>query len=166
MKKIALISDTHNYLDPAIYKYLEQVDEIWHAGDVGTIDIIEQLKKIKPVRAVYGNIDGQDVRGECPLIQRFFCEKVDVLITHIGGYPGKYNSAIRTVLQQNPPDLFICGHSHILKVINDKELNFLHMNPGACGIHGFHQVKTLLLFSIEGKNIKDLKVVEIPKFNV
>ncbi|MDQ3190112.1 MAG: metallophosphatase family protein [Bacteroidota bacterium] len=161
MKKIALISDTHNYLDPAIFKHLEQADEIWHAGDVGTIGIIEQLKKIKTLRAVYGNIDGQDVRKECPLIQRFFCEKVDVLITHIGGYPGKYTPNIKDLLEQNPPDLFICGHSHILKVINDKRLNLLHMNPGACGIHGFHQIKTILLFTIEGKNIKDLRVVEL-----
>ncbi|HET6243667.1 MAG: metallophosphoesterase family protein [Bacteroidetes bacterium] len=161
MKKIALISDTHNYLDPSIFKHLEQVDEIWHAGDVGTIDIIERLKKIKTLRAVYGNIDGQDVRKECPLIQRFFCEQVDVLITHIGGYPGRYNPDIKLLLEKNTPDLFICGHSHILKVINDKQLNLLHMNPGACGIHGFHQIKTLLLFNIEGKKIKDLRVVEL-----
>ncbi len=161
MKKIALISDTHNYLDPAIFKHLEQVDEIWHAGDIGTVGIFEQLKKIKTLRAVYGNIDGQDVRKECPLIQRFFCEQVDVLITHIGGYPGKYTPNIKPLLEQKPPDLFICGHSHILKVINDKRLNLLHMNPGACGIHGFHQVKTILLFTIQGKNIKDLKVVEL-----
>ena len=167
MKKIALISDTHDYLDPAIFKYLEQCDEIWHAGDIGTIEIINKLRKIKPVRAVYGNIDGQDIRKECPLIQRFFCEEVDVLITHIGGYPGRYSPQIKPILQKNPPNLFICGHSHILKVINDKQFKLLHMNPGACGIQGFHQVKTFLLFTVDGKNIKDLQVVELgPRRNI
>jgi uncharacterized protein len=161
LKKIALISDTHNYLDAGLFKYFDECDEVWHAGDIGTIEIIERLRKVKPVKAVYGNIDGQDVRKECPEMLRFKCEEVDVLITHIGGYPGKYNPKIRHLLLQNPPKLFICGHSHILKVIFDKQLGLLHMNPGACGISGFHQVKTLLIFSIEGKDIKNLKAVEL-----
>jgi uncharacterized protein len=161
MKRIALISDTHNYLDPALFKYFEEVDEIWHAGDVGTISIIDRLKKIKPVVAVYGNIDGQDVRKECPKVQRFLCEGVDVMITHIGGYPGKYNPQVKAQIQQNPPKLFICGHSHILKVIFDKQFNLLHINPGACGIQGFHQVKTLVRFTIDGSEIKNLQVIEI-----
>jgi uncharacterized protein len=161
VKKIALISDTHNYLDAGLFKHLENTDEIWHAGDVGTIEIIERLRKIKPVKAVYGNIDGQDVRKECPETLRFKCEDVDVLITHIGGYPGKYHPKIRAELQLRPPKLFICGHSHILKVIYDQKLNLLHMNPGACGIQGFHQVKTILLFSINSNEIKDLRAVEL-----
>jgi uncharacterized protein len=161
MKRIALISDTHGYLDPAIIKYFENVDEIWHAGDIGTLSLVEKLEEIKPVRAVYGNIDGQEIRKQYPLIQRFMCEEVDVMITHIGGYPGKYNPQVRPMLQQNPPALFICGHSHILKVMYDKKLGLLHMNPGACGIQGFHQIKTLLRFGIEGKDIKNLEVVEL-----
>jgi uncharacterized protein len=150
-------------LDPAIFKYLEEADEIWHAGDVGTIEVIEKLEKIKPIRAVYGNIDGADVRSACPLTQRFMCEEVDVLMIHIGGYPGKYNQTVRTMLQNNPPKLFICGHSHILKVMYDKQFNLLHMNPGACGIHGFHQIKTFLRFVIDGAEIKNLEVVELGK---
>jgi uncharacterized protein len=161
MKKIVLISDTHNHLEPGLFKYLAEADEIWHAGDIGTMEVIEKLEKIKPVRAVYGNIDGQDIRKEFPLINRFMCEEVDVMITHIGGYPGKYNPAVRTLIAENPPKLFICGHSHILKVIYDKQYNLLHMNPGACGIQGFHQVKTFLRFNISGKEIKDLQVVEL-----
>ena len=126
MKKILLISDTHGYIDEKIIKYANQVDEIWHAGDIGDISVTDKLKTIKPLKAVYGNIDDQKIRSEFPLHNRFFCEKVDVWITHIGGYPKKYNPKIIDELRSNPPDLFICGHSHILKVINDKELN-LHL---------------------------------------
>ena len=163
MKKIALLSDTHGYLDTNIFKYFDAVDEIWHAGDIGNIGLTDELEKIKPLRAVYGNIDGQDVRKVHPLHQRFFCEEVDVWITHIGGYPGHYSPFVRNEIITNPPQLFICGHSHILKVMFDKKLNLLHMNPGACGIHGFHKVKTLLRFAIDGEKIKDLEVVELGK---
>ena len=161
MKKIALLSDTHGYLDPEIFKYLKPVDEIWHAGDIGIIGLADELEKIKPLRAVYGNIDGQDVRKVHPLNQRFFCEEVDVWITHIGGYPGHYSPLIRNEIFSNPPKLFICGHSHILKVMFDKKLKLLHMNPGACGNHGFHKVKTFLRFTIDKQNIVDLEVIEL-----
>ena len=145
MKKILLISDTHGYIDEKIIKYANQVDEIWHAGDIGDISVTDTLKTIKPLKAVYGNIDDQKIRSEFPLHNRFFCEKVDVWITHIGGYPKKYNPKIIDKLRSNPPDLFICGHSHILKVINDKELNLLHINPGAIGKHGLHNVRLSLI---------------------
>lgn len=161
LKKIALLSDTHGYLDPKLNKYLHSVDEIWHAGDIGTIAIADELEKLKPLKAVYGNIDGQDVRKVHPKHQRFFCEAVDVWITHIGGYPGHYSPAVRQELESNPPKLFICGHSHILKVMYDKKLNFLHMNPGACGIQGFHKMKTILRFSIDKEKISDLEVIEL-----
>lgn len=161
MKRIALISDTHNYLDPKIFKYFEECDEIWHAGDIGTIEITDKLEKIKPVRAVLGNIDGQDVRKVFPKYLRFKCEEVDVLITHIGGYPGKYAPDVRTMLSSAPPKLFICGHSHILKVMFDQKHNLLHMNPGACGNSGFHKVKTFLRFTIDKDQIKDLEVIEL-----
>ena len=163
MKKILLLSDTHGYLDERILKYAEEADEIWHAGDIGLISVTDALKKIKPLRAVFGNIDGTKVRMEFPLNQRFSCEGVDVWITHIGGYPGKYSPAIKEEIQQNPPRLFICGHSHILKVMNDKKLGLLHMNPGAAGVHGFHQMRTMLRFKIDGKEIKDLEVIELGK---
>lgn len=161
MRKIALLSDTHGYLDSAIPKYLESVDEIWHAGDIGSLHITDELQKIKPVKAVYGNIDGQDIRRVHPLHQRFFCEEVDVWITHIGGYPGHYAPGIKQQIQSQPPQLFICGHSHILKVMFDKKLNVLHMNPGACGNHGFHKVKTLLRFTIHLTKISDLEIIEL-----
>lgn len=163
MKKIALLSDTHGFLDSKIFKYLETVDEIWHAGDIGNIEVTDALEKIKPLRAVYGNIDGQDVRKVHPLNQRFFCEEVDVWITHIGGYPGHYAPAIRNEIYAKPPKLFICGHSHILKVMYDSKLELLHMNPGACGNHGFHKVKTLLRFGIDAAKILDLEVIELGK---
>jgi putative phosphoesterase len=161
VKKIALLSDTHGYLDPKLFKYLDAVDEIWHAGDIGNISVANELEKIKPLKAVYGNIDGQDIRKIHPLNQRFFCEKVDVWITHIGGYPTNYSPLIRAEIYSNPPKLFICGHSHILKVMYDKKLDLLHMNPGACGNYGFHKVKTFLRFNIEEENIKELEVIEL-----
>ena len=163
MKKILLLSDTHGFLDDRILKYAGEADEIWHAGDIGTTSVTEELKKVNPVIAVFGNIDGTKIRQEFPLNQRFLCEEVDVWITHIGGYPGKYSPSIREEIQQNPPRLFICGHSHILKVMNDKKLGLLHMNPGAAGVHGFHQMRTMLRFKIEGKEIKDLEVIELGK---
>ena len=161
MKKILLLSDTHSYLDEKILKYVRLADEVWHAGDIGNLAVTDELKKLKPLRAVYGNIDNAEARSEFPLNNRFWCEKVDVLITHIGGYPGKYNASIREELQNNPPKLFICGHSHILKVIFDKKLNLLHMNPGAAGIHGFHQVRTMLRFEIDGDKIQNLEIIEL-----
>ena len=160
MKKILLISDTHGYIDEKIIKYANQVDEIWHAGDIGDISVTDTLKTIKPLKAVYGNIDDQKIRSEFPLHNRFLCEKVDVWITHIGGYPKKYNPKIIDELRSNPPDLFICGHSHILKVINDKELNLLHINPGAIGKHGLHNVRTMIQFEINGDKIEYLSIVE------
>lgn len=163
MKKILLISDTHGYIDEKIIKYANQVDEIWHAGDIGDISVADKLKTIKTLKAVYGNIDDQKIRSEFPLHNRFFCEKVDVWITHIGGYPKKYNPKIVDKLKSNPPDLFICGHSHILKVINDKELNLLHINPGAIGKHGLHNVRTMIQFEINEEKIENLSVIEFKR---
>jgi len=163
MKKILLISDTHGYIDEKIIKYANKVDEIWHAGDIGDISVTDKLKKIKPLRGVYGNIDDQKIRTEFPLHNRFICEKVNVWITHIGGYPKRYNPKILEELKSNSPDLFICGHSHILKVINDKELDLLHMNPGAIGKHGLHRVRTMIQFEISGKKIENLSVIEFKR---
>ena len=163
MKKILLLSDTHSFIDEKILKYVRLADEVWHAGDIGELTVTDEIKKLKPLRAVYGNIDNDKARMEFPLNNRFFCEGVEVLITHIGGYPGKYNQAIRDELKNNPPKLFICGHSHILKVQFDKTLNLLHMNPGAAGIHGFHQVRTMLRFEIDGEQIKALEIIEMEK---
>lgn len=163
MQRIALLSDTHNYLDEKLFKYFDECDQIWHAGDIGTIAITDALQKIKPVTAVYGNIDGQDVRKVWPKDQRFFSEKVDTWITHIGGYPGHYAPDVNKKIKINPPKLFICGHSHVLKVMPDKKLNLLHINPGAVGVHGFHSVKTLVRFTIDGENIRDLEAIELGK---
>ena len=163
MKKILLLSDTHSHIDDVILKYVDLADEVWHAGDIGNLEVTDTLKKHKPLRGVYGNIDDDKARMEFPLNNRFFCEGVDVWITHIGGYPGKYHQKIRAEITKNPPKLFICGHSHILKVIYDKKLNLLHMNPGAAGKSGFHQVRTMLRFVIDGDAIKDLEIVELGK---
>ena len=163
MKKILLLSDTHSHIDDRILEYASQADEIWHAGDIGTLAVTDKLSTIKPLRAVYGNIDNHIIQKEFPLNNRFMCEEVDVWITHIGGYPPKYNVNTRSEIIKNPPKLFICGHSHILKVMWDKKLGVLHMNPGACGKHGFHQIRTMLRFTIDGKEIKDLEVIELGK---
>ncbi|MGI9549859.1 MAG: metallophosphoesterase family protein [Aurantibacter sp.] len=163
MTKILLLSDTHGYIDETILKYASQADEIWHAGDIGSLVVTDTLKKYKPLRAVYGNIDDHVIQKEFPLNNRFLCEGVDVWITHIGGYPPKYDSRTRKEIKENPPKLFICGHSHILKVMRDKDLDVLHMNPGACGIYGFHQLRTMLRFEIEGGDIKNLEVIELGK---
>ncbi len=160
MIKILLLSDTHSYIDEAILKHVNEVDEVWHAGDIGDLKVTDTLKKLRPLRAVYGNIDNAEARSEFPLDNRFICEGVDVWITHIGGYPGRYEKRIRESLRENPPRLFISGHSHILKVMNDKKLQLLHMNPGAIGKHGFHKVRTMLRFEIDGAEIKNLTVVE------
>ena len=161
MKRIALLSDTHGYLDPKLKKYLSVCDEIWHAGDIGTLTVTDKLESWKPLRAVYGNIDGAEVRVVHPENQIFELEGVKVLITHIGGYPGRYNARVRDLIIQEKPKLYICGHSHILKVMFDKKHDCLHMNPGAAGNHGFHKVKTLLRFTLDNGNIKDLEVVEL-----
>ena len=161
MQRIALLSDTHNYLDPKLFKYLEPCDQIWHAGDIGTVAITDELAKIRPVTAVYGNIDGTDVRRVFPLHQRFMCEEVDVFMTHIGGYPNRYSLEALAEIKRKAPKLFISGHSHILKVMFDPKYQLLHINPGATGIHGFHQVKTMVRFTIDGAQIKDLEVIEL-----
>lgn len=163
MKKILLLSDTHGHIDDRILTYASEADEVWHAGDIGDLKVTDALKKVAPLKAVYGNIDSGEIRKEFPLNQRFLCEKVEVWITHIGGYPKKYSPAIRDEIKQNPPKLFICGHSHILKVMHDKELDLLHMNPGAVGKYGFHKVRTMLRFTIDGENISNLEVIELGK---
>ena len=163
MTKILLLSDTHGHIDDTIMKYVGQADEVWHAGDIGDLRVTDAKKAEKPLRAVYGNIDGNEAWLEFPLNNRFMCEGVDVWITHIGGYPGKYSPAVRQELQLNPPKLFICGHSHILKVLFDTKYGLLHMNPGAAGVSGFHQIRTMLRFTIEGEKIDNLEVIEIGK---
>ncbi|HVI44280.1 MAG TPA: metallophosphoesterase family protein [Chitinophaga sp.] len=154
------MSDTHSYLHPQVLKYFEEVDEIWHAGDIGNVELADQLEAFKPFRAVWGNIDGADIRVRYPETLRFTLEDVDVVITHIGGYPGKYAPGIRELLKKSPPKLFICGHSHILKVMPDPTLQLLHMNPGACGQQGWHKVKTLLRFQLDAGRIQQLEVIE------
>lgn len=161
MKKILLLSDTHSFIDDQILKYVKLADEVWHAGDIGNIEVIDTIKKLKPVRAVYGNIDDKVVRSEYPLNNKFIIENVSVWITHIGGYPNRYDLRIREEIKNNPPNLFISGHSHILKVMFDKKLNLLHMNPGAAGKHGFHKVRTMLRFEINGDKITNLEVIEL-----
>ena len=163
MKKILLLSDTHGYLDDRILKYAGEADEVWHAGDIGRSSVSDALQKIKPLKAVFGNVDGGELRKEFPLNNRFMCEEVDVWITHIGGYPGRYSPAVKEEIKANPPRIFISGHSHILKVMNDKKLGVLHMNPGAAGKQGFHQMRTMLRLVIDGKDIRDLEVIELGK---
>ena len=161
MKRIALLSDTHGYLDAKLKKYTESCHEIWHAGDIGTLAVTDPLEIWKPLRAVYGNIDVDKLRVVHPENQLFELDGVKVLMTHIGGYPGRYNARVRALIEKEKPKLYICGHSHILKVMFDKKHNCLHMNPGACGNHGFHQMKTLLRFTLDAGNIKDLEVIEL-----
>ena len=163
MKKILLLSDTHSYLDDTIIKYVNLADEVWHAGDIGDLNVTDAIKKLKPLKAVYGNIDDAEARSEFPLHNRFLCEEVTVWITHIGGYPGRYNPGLREEIKTNPPKLFITGHSHILKVMNDKKLGLLHMNPGAIGTHGFHKVRTMLRFEIDKDKIQNLELIEIKR---
>lgn len=161
--KILLLSDTHSYLDDAILKYVKLADEVWHVGDIGDITVTDTLKKQKPLRAVFGNIDGTEARAEFPLDNRFVVNGIDVWMTHIGGYPNKYNPRIKELIKENPPKLFISGHSHILKVQYDQKLQLLHMNPGAVGKHGFHQVRTMLRFEIQNQEITNLEVIELGK---
>lgn len=161
MKKIGLLSDTHSYLDDRIMHHLRGCDEIWHAGDFGNAAVVEQLEQLAPLRGVYGNIDGRDVRLTQPLVQSFELEGLRVLITHIGGYPGHYSPAGRALVEEHRPGLFISGHSHILKVMPDKTRQLLHLNPGAAGRHGFHKVRTLLLFEVAGGKVQQLQAVEL-----
>ncbi len=163
MKKIGLLSDTHSHLEASILQHFAECDEIWHAGDIGNVDVANQLAALKPLRAVHGNIDGAVLRQRYPLDLRFTCEAVDVFITHIGGYPGRYTTRVRHLLQQNPPQLYICGHSHILKIMPDQALKLLHINPGACGKEGFHQMKTIVRFTLEAGTIRDVEVIELGK---
>ncbi|WP_282780068.1 metallophosphoesterase family protein [Phaeodactylibacter xiamenensis] len=161
MKRIGLISDTHSHLEESVFKYFEPCDEIWHAGDIGDASVVDQLEAFRPLRAVYGNIDDAPLRRRFPEDLRFAIEGVDVFMTHIGGYPGRYNRRVREILSTSPPDLYICGHSHILKVMPDKKLGLLHVNPGAAGNHGFHKVKTIIRFSVDQGRIEDFEVIEL-----
>lgn len=163
MKTIGLLSDTHGYLHPSITEMLAQCNEIWHAGDIGDLDTAKTLASIKPLKAVYGNIDGTDIRSFYPLYQDFTCENLKVLILHIGGYPGRYSAEAKELIKKLKPGLFISGHSHILKVINDKRNQLLHINPGAAGRSGFHKVITAMKFIVDDTNIRDLEILEIER---
>ena len=163
MKEIILLSDTHHTLDERFFPYFKKADEIWHAGDIGGLSVTDKLKDFAQIRAVWGNIDNKTIRTEFKGHLCFRCEEVNVMMTHIGGYPGKYDKKILPMIEQKKPDLFISGHSHILKVMYDKKYELLHMNPGAIGDYGIHKVKTILSFKIEDKEIKDLKVIEFPR---
>ncbi len=160
MKKIGLLSDTHSYIDNNLTDFFGNCDEIWHAGDIGSEQVLDFLEKITTVRAVYGNIDSSAIRLRCCSNLRFTIENTKVWITHIGGYPGRYDRRVKPEIYNNPPDLFISGHSHILKIIYDKQLNFLHLNPGAYGKYGFHKVRTALRFKIEQSRIFDMEIYE------
>lgn len=161
MLRIGLMSDTHSHLDEKVFKYFADCDEIWHAGDVGDFAVIEALEAYKPLRAVYGNIDNEKVRRAFPLNLQFQIEGLKVLMTHIANYPGRYNKRARGLIETYKPDLVICGHSHILKIMRDKTYGHLHMNPGACGIIGIHQVKTLVRFTIDAGKISEVEVIEL-----
>jgi putative phosphoesterase len=163
MKRIGLLSDTHGDLDPRILDHFKDVDEIWHAGDIGNFDVVDQLRRFKPLRGVYGNIDDALMRREFPEFNRFWCEEVEVLMTHIAGKPGKYSQPLFEELEKRSPKLLVCGHSHILLVQMDKRYNMLWMNPGACGIKGFQKVKTILRFCISNDRIHDLEAIELGK---
>lgn len=161
MRKIGLLSDTHGYWDDKYLKYFETCDEIWHAGDIGSLEVAQRLAAFRPLRAVYGNVDGQDIRRFYPQTLRFRVEEADILLKHIGGYPGNYDPSIRGSILTRPPKLFVSGHSHILKVMYDKTLGLLHINPGAAGKYGFHQVRTMVRFVIDGAEFRDLEVIEL-----
>ncbi len=161
MTRIGLISDTHGWLDDAVFKHFDVCDEIWHAGDFGNAEVADKLKAFKPLKGVYGNIDGQDIRLEYPEVLRWQCEEVKVLMMHIGGYPPKYNPQSRKLLLEDTPQLFVAGHSHILKVIYDDKLQCLHMNPGAAGRQGWQKVRTIIRFVIDGKDMRQCEVIEL-----
>lgn len=159
--KIGLISDTHGFLDEQIFHHFENCDEIWHAGDFGDVELVNRLMQFKPLRGVYGNIDGQDIRSQFKENELFQCELVKVFMTHIGGYPPRYNSRVLSLLRQEKPQLFISGHSHILKIMYDEKIQCLHMNPGAAGRQGWHKVRTLIRFQIDGNNMHKAEVIEL-----
>lgn len=158
---IGLISDTHSYLDPTVFEHFKNCDEIWHAGDFGNIEIANELNSFKPLKGVYGNIDGYDIKSVYPEQLVFKCEKVKVMMRHIGGYPPRYNPETKKEILIHKPQLFISGHSHILKIMYDDKLNCLHINPGAAGKHGWQKVRTLVRFAIDEKDIKDCEVIEL-----
>jgi putative phosphoesterase len=159
--KIGLLSDTHSHLDSQIFEYFADCDEIWHAGDIGSHELADKLEAFKPLRAVYGNIDDKKMQLRFPEHNRFKLEGLDIWITHIGGYPGKYPKKIKETLLANPPDIYITGHSHILKVMRDPLYGLLHMNPGACGIEGWHKMKTILRFELIGGQLTNLELIEL-----
>ncbi len=161
MKRIGLISDTHDFLDENVFKHFEQCDEIWHAGDFGNIELAKKISDFKPLRGVYGNIDGNDIRNIYPEKLLWQCEDVKVLMIHIGGHPPKYNSNSKKEITSAKPQLFISGHSHILKIMYDEQLQCLHMNPGAAGNQGWHKIRTIVRFAIDGKEIKNCEVIEL-----
>ena len=161
LTRIGLISDTHSYLDNAVFEHFKDCDEIWHAGDFGTADVADKLSSFKPLRGVYGNIDGYEIKSMLPEQMVYQCEGVKVMMRHIGGYPPRYNPETKKELLIHKPQLFISGHSHILKIMYDEKLQCLHMNPGAAGKHGWHKVRTLIRFTIDGKDMKDCEVIEL-----
>ncbi|MBK5286506.1 MAG: metallophosphoesterase family protein [Bacteroidia bacterium] len=161
MKKIGLLSDTHGYLDPKFFDLFSGCDEVWHAGDIGDIAVSDALEKFKPLKAVYGNIDGTVVRSVFPEEIIFNCEDIKIFLIHIGGYPGNYFPGVKEKLSEHKPYIFICGHSHILKVIRDEKYNLLHINPGAAGKHGLHKIRTAIRFEIDGNKIQKLEVIEL-----
>ena len=161
MTRIGLLSDTHYYLDEAIFSYFKDCDEIWHAGDVGKVEILEKLEKFKPLRAVYGNIDGHELRSEFPEDLIFEVENCKIFITHIAGAVGVYNQRVREIIKQEKPNILVCGHSHILKIMRDEKFNLLHINPGAAGVHGFHKMKTILRFEIENGKPQKMELIEL-----
>lgn len=161
MKNILLLSDTHSYIDDRILDYAQNADEIWHCGDFGSMEVVEQLEQIKPIRGVFGNIDDAKIRTIFPEVNRFFCENVEVLMIHIGGYPKKYSPLAKQEISKKPPKLFISGHSHILKAMYDKDFDLLHLNPGACGNIGWHKVRTMMRFVIDNEEIRDLEIIEL-----
>lgn len=163
MKRIGLLSDTHGFLEDAIFEHFDACDEIWHAGDIGSLEVTDTLEGFRPLRAVYGNIDDGILRAQFPEDEIFTLEGVKVWMTHIAGYPGRYNQRIRTGLPIHQPKLMICGHSHILKVMPDRRFNHLHVNPGACGHHGFHHIRTIVRFTLDAGQIRDMEVVELGK---
>ena len=163
MTRIGVLSDTHSYLDKRVFDYFKDVDEIWHAGDIGSYEVLQKLREFKPTRAVFGNMDGGDVRYTLTEFYRFRMEDVNVLLTHIGGYPGHYNPWLIPMFQRETPNLFVCGHSHILKIMYDDTWKMLTMNPGAAGLEGWQRVQTLLRFAIDGDKIQDLEVIELGK---
>ena len=163
MKKILLLSDTHGHLDDKIIKYVNQADEVWHAGDIGKEEIINYLTELKPLKAVFGNIDDKKIRLITKEFLYFNYEKNKILITHIAGYPGKYNKNVNRLISIYKPNILVCGHSHILKVMYDKKNKHLHLNPGAAGISGFHNIRTMLRFKLDSDKIKELEVIELGK---